>query len=361
MADVSLVCVREDAWKADLLSEALERYGFTVCRSASVFEDFQGYAAVIVLFSPGAARSDLVMQTASRAMDWGKLIPVFVNLCRLPDCLSGVALHDLSAWDGRGEDAVVKAIAYHAQRLSGAAGKPVLAPPVVRAPAPPLALEPYAHAPQAWIEPPHATPNYGYEAPYAPSPYGDDHRYAAQGYQAPYDAPAPAPVHEQPYQHAFSPTPSEPAWRTPQFARDRQQTGYTPPPPYFVATAHNEMEHYAPPPAAGARALGAHVAVSPNEDAAQRRAYFMQRAAFDHTHQPDEPVTPPRQRRPLSGLFTVVISALALLGTAWVEEARTREVQILRATPAEATAILTTPTAIDASAAAYRQRPAESR
>ena len=39
---------------ADQLSAALDRYGFSVCRSASVFEDFEGYAAVIVLLSPGA-------------------------------------------------------------------------------------------------------------------------------------------------------------------------------------------------------------------------------------------------------------------------------------------------------------------
>ena len=132
MADISLVCMREDGYRADQLASALERYGFSVCRSASVFEDFHGYGAVIVLLSPGAARSELVMGTAQRAMDYGKLIPVFVNLCRLPDRLSGVALHDLSAWDGAEDDHVVQAIAYHAQRLAGLPGKPELGPPPTR-------------------------------------------------------------------------------------------------------------------------------------------------------------------------------------------------------------------------------------
>ncbi len=316
MADVSLVCVREDAWKADLLADALERYGFAVCRSATVFEDFQGYAAVIVLLSPGAARSELVMGTASRAIDWGKLIPVFVNLCALPDCLSGVALHDLSMWDGQGEDAVVKAIAYHAQRLSGQPGRPVLGAPSQRQVAPRLALDTYA-APQAYIEPPRAAPNYG---------FGQDY----------------APVHQEP---AYE----EPVW-------GRERAPYTPPTPYFVAAAHNEMD-YAPPAHAGYhRPVDSYVAASVANDAAQRRAYFMERAAFmdaprapnDYAHEPpEETPPPPRQRRPLSGLFTVFVSALALIGTAWVEEARTREIEILRATPAEATAVLTTPADID--------------
>ena len=113
----------------ELLAGALERYGFSVCRSASVFEDPHGYAAIIVLLSPGAARSELVMGAAQRAMDYGKLVPVFVNLCRLPDRLAGVALHDLSAWDGHEDDPVVQAIAYHVQRTAGLPGRPDLGPP----------------------------------------------------------------------------------------------------------------------------------------------------------------------------------------------------------------------------------------
>lgn len=312
MADISLVCMREDAWKADLLSEALARYGFTVCRSASVFEDFGGYAAVVVLLSPGASRSELVMQTAARAMDWGKLIPVFVNLCHLPDRLSGVAMHDLSAWDGRAEDAVVKAIAYHAQRLAGLTGRPQLAASQARAPSPQL----YLDTPTAYLEPPQATPNYEYD-------YGAYDNAPPHGYEEP-----------------------------------RYERPYIPPAPYFVAAAHNELDRRY------VRPIEPSIAVSPNSDAARRRASMMERPSFAETprgisidHAPDEPDPRPRQRRPSSSLFTVVISAVALMGMAWVEEARTREVEILRATPAQATAILTTPAVID-TAAAPRERPA---
>ncbi len=323
MADVSLVCVREDAWKADLLAAALERYGFTVCRSASVFEDFSGYAAVVVLLSPGAARSDLVMGTAARALDWGKLIPVFVNLCHLPDRLAGVALHDLSAWDGEGEDPVVKAIAFHAQRLAGLPGRPGFGPDRSprRLPQEQLTADPYGYQDQLQI---------GYEPVHVQGhtqAYGQMHAYVAPPQHEPYD-------YEANYRRGFN-APRE---------------------TYFVAAAHNELDHYPyPTDDAYVQPLDAHVAVSPN-DAARRRAYFMDaqssfsdapRSALDYSY--DEPVAAPRQRRPMPGLFSVIISAVALMSMAWVEEARTREMVVLRATPAVATAELSSPASVDPS------------
>ncbi len=321
MADVSLVCVREDAWKADLLAAALERYGFAVCRSASVFEDFSGYAAVVVLLSPGAARSDLVMGTAARALDWGKLIPVFVNLCHLPDRLAGVALHDLSAWDGEAEDPVVKSIAFHAQRLAGLPGRPGLG--ADRSPRrmaqEQLSIEPYGYEQQ---------PQIGYEPIQV---QGHAHAYGHNQMQAYIEPPQHEPYdYEANYRRGFN-APRE---------------------TYFVAAAHNELEHY---PYTGndgyAQPLDPQAAIAPN-DAARRRAYFMDarssfadspRSTLDYGY--DEPA--PRQRRPMPGLFSVIISAVALMSMAWVEEARTREVVVLRATPATATAELSAPASVD--------------
>jgi hypothetical protein len=280
---------------ADQLSAALDRYGFSVCRSASVFEDFDGYAAVIVLLSPGAARSDLVMGTAQRALDCGKLIPVFVNLCRLPDRLAGVAMHDLSAWDGAEDDRVVQAIAYHVQRAAGLPGRPDLGPPRMQ------------------VE----DRSYGYQQPRLAHDPG-------QGW---------APQYDYGQQHARE--------------------------PYFVATAYNQVEHY---PDYGhddsyLSAIDAHVNVAPNDHGhhgqhAQRpqrdydRMYFQSGpATIEHSYDEPEPVT--RRRGPLPSVFTVLLCAMALMGTAWLEEARTREVAQLTAKPAEATAFLSDPSVTD--------------
>jgi hypothetical protein len=291
MSDISLVCMREDAFRADQLAGSLERYGFSVCRSASVFEDFQGYAAVIVLLSPGAARSELVMGTAERAMDYGKLIPVFVNLCRLPDRLSGVPLHDLSAWDGEGDDHVVQAIAYHAHRLAGLPGRPDLGPPTQR---------------RAQLE------------------YSNSQR--------------------QP-RISYDPSPS---WEP--------QYGYNEPTnePRFVATAYNEVDAYGGyddgSDRSVIRAIDEHVIVSPNEHGQRphrdyERSYFQASQTIDYAY--DEPEPPRPRRRPLPSILTMVVCAVALMGTAWFEEARTREVAQLSPTPAAATADLSSPSVAD--------------
>lgn len=316
MADISLVCMREDAYKADQLAGALERYGFSVCRSASVFEDFQGYGAVIVLLSPGAARSDLVMGTAQRAMDYGKLIPVFVNLCRLPDRLAGVALHDLSQWDGAEEDRVVQAIAYHAQRLAGLPGHPELGPPSARA------MLQDSHAA-------HQAPRISYDPHYGQSQsaqYQGGHSYAPS-YEAPRD--------------------SRNEWHAPQH-------GYAQPSyePHFVAAAHNEMDRYGGYDHDGGSVLSAvdeYVAVAPNDHGHRQqrdydRGYFQAATTIDyHYDEPEAPQYAPR--RPLPSILTVVLCAFALMGTAWFEEARTREVAQL--VPAVATADLSSPSATD--------------
>lgn len=305
MADISLVSMREDAFRADQLAGALERYGFSVCRSASVFEDFQGYGAVIVLLSPGAARSELVMGTAQRAMDFGKLIPVFVNLCRLPDRLSGVALHDLSAWDGAPDDPVVQAIAYHAQRLSGLPGRPELGPPA------------FTHAMLQDSHPARHTPRLSYDPQY-------DQAYVAP--QQPYDS----RNEWQAPQHGYAPTSYE---------------------PHFVAAAHNELDRYGgyDHGASVLSAVDEYVAVTPNEHGYRQqrehdRAYFQSATTIDyHYDEPEQQRYAPR--RPLPSILTVVFCAFALVGTAWFEEARTREVAQL--VPAVATADLSAPAVTD--------------
>jgi hypothetical protein len=181
MANIALICVREDSRAADDLTAALSRYGFGVCRSASVFEDLRGYAAVVVLLSPGAASSELVIGTAGRAQHWGKLVPVFVNLCHLPQEFAMLAMHDLSHWDRDAEDPVVQAIAYHCHRLAGLPGKPEMN---WDAPAPRPALSDGGHGSRRaigymhnadFVPPP---PHHGLQSPwqdpshYAPAPQG---------------------------------------------------------------------------------------------------------------------------------------------------------------------------------------------
>lgn len=323
MADVALICVRDDAWKGDLLAVALERYGFTVCRSASVFEDFSGYAGVIVLISPGAARSELVMGTATRAMDWGKLIPAFVSLCPLPDRLVGVALHDLSTWAGAAEDKVVKAIAYHAHRLSGAGGRRELGPD--------RSLRRLAQE---------AGP---LQLTFEPNDFADQHGGGYHGYQQAYIAP-PAPESydiERGYGRGYGAA--------------RQE-------PYFVAASQNELDYggyyQTQPVYAQPAPFDIQIAVSPNE-ADRRRAYFADprgghgefyRGAHERGHDIEWREEEPdgyRQRRSLPGLFALLIGATLLASMAWYGQGRSRAVEASHAPSAIATAALSEPMVIE--------------
>jgi hypothetical protein len=208
MAEIALIHVRDDNAKAEALSHALQRYGFSVCRSASVFQDFRSYCAVLVLLSPGAANSTLIMETAARAMDWGKLIPVFVSLCKLPEKLTMVKMHDLTTWEADPEDAVVQTIAYHAHRLAGLSGKPdymVGAAPVDPATLPPLAVKPQHTAPIAIAQNPsppvtpmpRAQPAWQPHASIQPQAARNDYGWQHQAAPQPQPIPQPAPQQAQ--------------------------------------------------------------------------------------------------------------------------------------------------------------------
>ena len=98
------------------------------------------------------------------------------------------------------------------------------------------------------------------------------------------------------------------------------------------------------------RAIDDHVFVSPNETGYRRerdydRQYFQPSQTIDYDYGYDEP--PPQRRKPLPSIMTMVVCAMALMGTAWFEEARTREVAQLMPTPAAATADLSSPSIAD--------------
>jgi hypothetical protein len=131
------------------------------------------------------------------------------------------------------------------------------------------------------------------------------------------------------------------------FSQQPARLGYA---PAYISASHNELN--APPIDHNFPALDGRIGVG-HSDAARRRAYFMDntQSSFTSSHATsyayeEERDTRPRSR-PLPPFFTVVLCAVALMGTAWFEEARTRELP--RAIPAEATAELSAPVAVDVS------------
>lgn len=157
MRAAALLTVREDRKAADQLTSLLEGQGLIIDRSATALESPADFEAAIVLFSPAAVRSSLLLWAAKQALDCHKLIPVFTSLAALPRAFSRMPIHDLSEWAGDDDHSAITAIRRHLARLSrvrsdgaaleqvGRAGRafaneppaPILAPPTFNEPEPP--------------------------------------------------------------------------------------------------------------------------------------------------------------------------------------------------------------------------------
>ncbi len=118
MRVAALLTVREDRKAADQLTSLLEGQGLTVDRSATALESPADFEAAIVLFSPAAVRSSLLLWAAKQALDCHKLVPVFTSLAALPRAFSRMPIHDLSEWAGDHDHSAITAIQRHLARLS---------------------------------------------------------------------------------------------------------------------------------------------------------------------------------------------------------------------------------------------------
>lgn len=118
MRVAALLTVREDRKPAEQLTALLEDQGLSVDRSATALESPADFEAAIVLFSPAAVRSSLLLWAAKQALDCHKLVPVFVSLAALPRAFSRMPIHDLSEWSGDHDHTAISAIKRHLARLS---------------------------------------------------------------------------------------------------------------------------------------------------------------------------------------------------------------------------------------------------
>ncbi len=117
MADVYVAFVRDDQSYAEALAVALQGSGFTVSRSASVVEAIDECGAIIVLWTPAAARSKLFVDAADRAHRSGKMVMARMGADPLPQMFAGVEAHSLARWSGDPESPEIDDIVFHVDRL----------------------------------------------------------------------------------------------------------------------------------------------------------------------------------------------------------------------------------------------------
>lgn len=117
MSDVYVAFVRDDQPFAEALAVALQGSGFTVSRSSSVVDAIGECAAIVVLWTPAAARSKLFVDAADRAFRSGKMVLARMGSDPLPPMFAGTEAHPLSRWTGDPESQDIDSIVFHVDRL----------------------------------------------------------------------------------------------------------------------------------------------------------------------------------------------------------------------------------------------------
>ncbi len=110
MADVFLSYAREGLVAAKRVATGLRSHGFSVwfdehlpahrAYSEVIEEQLDASAAVLVLWSEAATRSQWVRSEANRARETGRLVQVRLNDCRLPMPFDQIQCADLRDWSG---------------------------------------------------------------------------------------------------------------------------------------------------------------------------------------------------------------------------------------------------------------------
>lgn len=133
MADVHIVCVREDELKAKVLAEMFEAAGFSVGGAVTSDDAVRSIGAVVVVWSPGSVRSIPFLDAARRVISSGKAIVASLTEPPPPASIDNAPAFDLSGWSGDRDDPALDPLFFAVDRMVKALS--ASAPP-----APPFAI-----------------------------------------------------------------------------------------------------------------------------------------------------------------------------------------------------------------------------
>ncbi|HVY85968.1 MAG TPA: TonB family protein [Caulobacterales bacterium] len=195
MADVLIVCVREDEPQAKSLADMFERAGFSVGGAPSNDGALRGSGAAVVVWSQASIRSRPFLDAAQRAVNAKKAIVACLIEPPPAASVNDSPSFDLRGWNGDPDDPMLDPLYFAVDRLVNAQRAAVGAPATQPAP------EPFEPPPS--LRPPPSTPPYARAArtappqtrqpPQAPLPPGFQMRTASQPAPAPMPPPAPMP------------------------------------------------------------------------------------------------------------------------------------------------------------------------
>ena len=153
MADVLIVCVREDEPQAKALAEMFEAAGFTIGGAPSSDGALRSSGAGVVVWSHASIRSRPFLDAAQRVINADKAVVASLIEPPPPSSVGNSPTFDLADWNGDPNDPSLDPLFFAVDRMvnsqRAAAGAvteeeapPAYEPPAPRAPAPPRAAAP---------------------------------------------------------------------------------------------------------------------------------------------------------------------------------------------------------------------------
>ncbi|MBN8608559.1 MAG: hypothetical protein J0L81_16710, partial [Caulobacterales bacterium] len=183
MADVLIVCVREDEPRAKALAEMFEAAGFSIGGAPNTDGALRSSGAGVVVWSQAAIRSRPFLDAAQRVINADKAVVASLIEPPPPSSVGNSTTFDLSRWDGDPNDPSLDPLFFAVDRMVNASRVGATAP----APAPAPYEEP-SHRATTRIPPaPRPAP-----PPPAPMPAADPINAEAEHWRAIRDSRDPA-------------------------------------------------------------------------------------------------------------------------------------------------------------------------
>src|SRR5690606_31886892 len=146
MADVLIVCVREDEPQAKALADMFEAAGFSIGGAPSSDGALRSSGAGVVVWSQASIRSRPFLDAAQRVINADKAVVASLIEPPPPSSIGDAPAFDLSHWSGDPNDPALDPLFFAVDRMVNAARAGVAAapqrdeaayePPPARAPAP---------------------------------------------------------------------------------------------------------------------------------------------------------------------------------------------------------------------------------
>lgn len=121
MADVLIVCVREDEPKAKALAEMFEAAGFSIGGAPSNDAALRSSGAGLVVWSQASIRSRPFLDAAQRVINARKAVVASLIEPPPPSSIGDSAVFDLSHWDGDPDDPQLDPLFFAVDRMVNAA------------------------------------------------------------------------------------------------------------------------------------------------------------------------------------------------------------------------------------------------